>query len=254
MTEVTISANAVIANTAILAYASVSALFTFFLTLFADQDTLGTAPAAFTYVFRAEFTQQTFGAVVPFSTKTVKAGTAVGTKLIFCAVHALFIAQFAAAGAFRTALSAIADPVRTADTQHTLGAIQLISRTFGADAAIVADKIYALRAFFAAHVADVAGRFITATTLFITFTAILKAITAIIAHFVVIVAGTAVATVMLLVAAAVSSLAAMISVITFPIVIAPSAAIFTFNAVLIVRTDGNCDKRYGIVKSIFAKC
>lgn len=56
MTEVSVTADAIIADSAIFANTAVCALFTFFFALFTDQDTLGTASAALTYVFRAEFT------------------------------------------------------------------------------------------------------------------------------------------------------------------------------------------------------
>ena len=216
--------------------------------MFTDQNALATTPTALTYVFRTEFTQQTFRTVVAFSTETVKADSAIGTKLIFCTVQALFIALIAADGALRAALTAVTDPVRTADTQHTLGAVQFITCTFGANAAIVADKIRALRAFFTAHIADITAGFIAAATFFVALAAVFQAVATIVAHFMVIVAGTAVAAVMLLVAGGAGAFTTVVAVFAQPIAIAVCAAVLTFYAFFRSCRNSNCGKH--IIKHI----
>ena len=152
------------------------------------------------------------------------------------------MAFFAAGGAFRAALTAVTDPIRTADTQHTLGAVQFIACTFGANAAIVADKINALRTFFTAHIADITAGFIAAAAFFVALTAILKAVAAIVAHFVVIVAGTAVAAVMLLVAGGAGAFAAVVAVFAQPITITVCATVLTFYAFFRSHRNSNCGK------------
>ena len=210
--------------------------------MFTDQDALATTPAALTYVFRTEFTQQTFRTVVAFSTEAFKAGSAVGTQLIFRTVQALFIALLAAGGAFRAALAAVTDPIRTADTQHTLGAVQFIACTVGANAAIVADKINALRAFFTAHIADITAGFIAAATFFVALAAVFQAVATIVAHFMVIVAGTAVAAVMLLVAGGAGAFTTVVAVVAQPIAIAVCAAVLTFHAFFRTHRNSNAGK------------
>ena len=232
-TVAAVSAHTVIAGSAILADTAVGALLALFFALFADQDTLATAPAAFTYVFRTEFTQQAFRAVVALAAETVKAGSAVGTKLIFCTVQALFIALFAAGGAFRAALAAVADPVRTADAQHALGAVQLVTRTFGADAAVVADEIDALRTVLVAQVADVPARRIAAAAFFVALAAFVETVPAVVAQLVVIVTRAAVAAMMLLVAGRARAFTAVIAVIAFPVVIPPTTAMLAFYTILV---------------------
>lgn len=238
-TEVSIATDAIKADSAICANTAVCAPFTFFLALFTDQDALATTPAALTYVFRTEFTQQTFRTVVAFSTEAFKAGSAVGTQLIFRTVQALFIALLAAGGAFRAALAAVTDPIRTADTQHTLGAVQLIACALSTNTAVVADKIGALRAFFTAHIADITAGFIAAATFFVALAAVFQAVATIVAHFMVIVAGTAVAAVMLLVAGGAGAFAAVVAVVAKPIAIAECAAVLTFHAFFRSRRNSN---------------
>jgi len=191
--------------------------------------------------------KKTIRAVVALAAETGKAGSAVCTKLILGTACTALVAFGTALGTFRASFSAIADPVGTANAQHARGAVQLIPCTIGTNAAIVADEIDTFGAVLLAHVADVAGRRITAAALFVTFTAFVKAVSAVVAHFVIIVAGTAVATVMFFVAIAIGSFAAVVAVITFPVVVTPFAAVIAFNAVLIGGVYRKLEKRQGKV-------
>ncbi len=237
-TVVAVAADTVIAGSAVFANAAVRTFLAFLAAGFTDQDTLGTAPAAFTYVVRTEFTKLTFLTVVALAAQTGEASSAVGTKLILGAACALFIAFRAALGAVGAALTAVAYPVRASDTQHAVGAVQLVARAFGTDAAVVADEINALRTFFTAHVADVAACRIASAAFFVALAAVLKTVAAVVAQLVVLLAGTAVAAVMLLVAVAVRALTAVIAVVAFPVVITPAAAVVALHAILVSGMHG----------------
>ena len=127
--------------------------------------------------------------------------------------------MFAAGGAFRTPPAAVADPVCTSDAQHTLGTVQLVARTFQADAAVITDEISALRAFFAAHIADITAGLIAAATFFVTFAVILKAVTAVVTHFVIVITGATIAAVVLLIAGSAGAFTAVVAIFAQPIAV-----------------------------------
>lgn len=230
---VALAAHAVVADTAVLADAAVRTPLAFFAALLADQNTGRAAHAALTQIIRAVFAKEAFRAVVALAADAVEAGIAVLTDLILRAYIAGLAAHLTADGTFRAALAAVADPVRTADTQHTACAVQLVARAVGTDAAVVADEVHALGAVLAAHIADIAAGRIAAAAFFVALAVILQTVAAVVAQLVVLFAGTAVAAVVLLVAVAVRALAAVIAVVAFPVVVAPAAAVIALHAILV---------------------
>jgi hypothetical protein len=64
---------------------------------------------------------------------------------------------------------------------------------------------------------------------------ILKAISAVITQFVIVITRTAITAVMFFIAGRTRTFAAMIAVVTFPVIVAVAAAVFTLHAVFISR-------------------
>jgi hypothetical protein len=240
--EAALTACTAVAHAALYADIPVRTVFAVFTALRTDVSTFRTACTAGTDCTHAVLAELTLFAVIALAADAVETGHAGKAKLVRCTFGAFFAAVLASQRALRASFSAIADPVSTSNAQHAIGAVELVPRTIGTYSAVIADEIGTLRAFFAADIADIAGGIIASAAFVAAFTTF-EAEFAVVAQTAVFHAITAGSAVVLAVAVSVCPVAAMVTVVTFPVVVPPTAAEFAFHAVFVCGRYGNCKNR-----------
>ena len=237
ITKAALTACTAVASSAFNTNIAVCAVFAIFTAFGTDVGAFRTARTAGTDNIHAILTILTFRAIVTLAAYAVKADPAAETKLVAGALRAFLIAIFTAKGTFRTAVTTVADPVGTFDTDITVRAVCFIADAVAAFLTFAADPVTP-GAFFAAFLADRFAHFV-ASAAFVLALAAFKAEFAVVAQTAIFHTLTAFSAVVFAVAVSVGSFTAVIPVVAFPVVITISAAEFAFYTVLIIRIYRN---------------
>jgi len=116
------------------------------------------------------------------------------------AIGAHLMTVWAAEGASRASVTAVADPVRTVNTDIANGAVCIVACTFRTLAAVVTDPVGTANAFFTAFRAYRIACIVATAALFVTFAVILKAVAAIVAQLIILLTSATISAVVLFIA------------------------------------------------------